>query len=175
MHPPPDPAARWRGASAASLTAALAVAAHGVADGGPPPGAGVALLAVLAGTVGAAAATSRRAPGGATLFAILGSGQAVGHLVLAAAAHHHACASGPPAGPMIAAHALAVLAGAGLIAAADRLIRALSTAVRGVEGTRHPLAVAASSAVVVGDQPAQSMLLLAASVSHRGPPVSLYR
>jgi len=175
MHRPPDPAAHWRGAAAAVLTAALAVGAHGVAGGGRPQGAGVALLVVLAGTVGAVAATSRRPPGRVTLLAILASGQLVGHLVLAAAGHHHAVASGPPPAAMLAAHGLAIMAGAGLIAGADRLFRALSTAVRAVAGLSDPLAAAAGAPVVAGDQPRQSMLLLAASVSHRGPPVSVPR
>src|SRR5271166_3672686 len=204
MQAPPDPAARWRGAATALMTSALAVGAHGVADGDPPSGAGVALLAVLAVTIGAVAATggrsvaatggrsaadtarrsaadtggttvaakSGRAPGRTILLAILASGQIIGHLVLAAAGHHHGAAWGAPAAPMIAAHAVAVVAGALLIAGADRLFRALSTAVRGVAGLHHPLAAAATSPVVAGDQPHQAMLLLAASVSHRGPPAS---
>lgn len=73
---------------------------------------------------------------------------------------------------MIGAHAGAVVVGAALIAAADLLFRALSAAVRGVAGLTDPLAVAATPPVVEGDQPQQTMLLLAASVSHRGPPVS---
>ncbi|MCW2651269.1 MAG: hypothetical protein JWR32_2245 [Mycobacterium sp.] len=95
MRRPPDPAARWRGAAAALLTAALAVGAHGVADGGPPSGAGVALLVVLAGTVGAVAATSRRESGRGALLAMLASGQLIGHLVLALAGHHHTAVAGP--------------------------------------------------------------------------------
>src|SRR5271165_1852434 len=196
MQAPPDPAARWRGAATALMTSALAVGAHGVADGDPPSGAGVALLAVLAVTIGAVAAMggrsvaatgrrsaaatggttvaakSGRAPGRTILLAILASGQIIGHLVLAAAGHHHGADQGAPAAPMIAAHAVAVVAGALLIAGADRLFRALSTAVRGVAGLYHPLAAAATSPVVAGDQPHQAMLLLAASVSHRGPPAS---
>ncbi len=174
MHRPSDPAARWRGAAAALLTAALAVGAHAVGNGSPPSGAGLALIMVLASTVGAALATSRRAPSTTTLLAILASGQVIGHYVVAAAGHHHA-APGLPVAPMIAAHVVAVVAGAVLIAGADRLFRALSTAMRGAAGPSHPLAVAATSPVVAGDQPHQAMLLLAASVSHRGPPVSLPR
>ncbi|MBV9089021.1 MAG: hypothetical protein JO044_03795 [Mycobacteriaceae bacterium] len=174
MPRPTDPAARWRGAAAALLTGALAVGAHGVA-GGAPEGAGVALLGVLAGTVGAVTATSRRPPGRVTLLAILALGQVIGHLVLTAGCQHHATPSGLPTAPMIAAHGLAVMAGAALIAGADRLFRALSTAVRAVGGLSEPLAATATAPVVAGDQPPQSMLLLAASVSHRGPPVFLPR
>jgi hypothetical protein len=54
-------------------------------------------------------------------------------------------------------------------------LRALSTAVRAVAGLSDPLAAAAGSPVVAGDHPQQSMLLLGASVSHRGPPVSVPR
>ncbi len=47
---------RLRGTAAGLLTAALAVAAHGVGSGAPPTGAATAQLAVLAATVGALAA-----------------------------------------------------------------------------------------------------------------------
>jgi hypothetical protein len=63
--------------------------------------------------------------------------------------------------------------GALLIAASDRLCRAVSRAVR---ASARILAapVAAAPALVIGqaDQPLRSRLLLEASVSHRGPPVS---
>ena len=95
--------------------------------------------------------------------------------MLSSAGHHHAGSSAPPAAAMLAAHLLAIVAGAILIAVGERLWRALSRAVRAV--VRVDCAVAARPTTVArrADQPLRSALLLAASVSHRGPPVSLAR
>jgi hypothetical protein len=77
---------------------------------------------------------------------------------------------------MLAAHAVAVGAGALLIAASDYLCRAVSRTVRAaVRIVAAPVAVAPAVLVGEADQPLRSALLLAASVSHRGPPVSLHR
>jgi hypothetical protein len=74
---------------------------------------------------------------------------------------------------MVGAHAAAVAAGAVLIAAGDRLCQALSTAVRAITAPSswppEPVVVETTTS----DQPLQSMLLLVASVSHRGPPVGV--
>jgi hypothetical protein len=163
----PDPAARWRGAAAALLTVTLSVGAHALA-GGPASGAGVALTAVLACALGGFAAGSRHrgTPG---LIALLAAGQVLAHLVLAAAGHSHG-AAGRSAPLMVGAHAAAVAAGAVLIAAADRLCRALSTAVRALT-TRSSWPPEPALIETTSDQPLQSMLLVVASVSHRGPPV----
>ena len=164
-----DTAARWRGASTALLTAALAVGAHALA-GGVPSGAGVALAVVLAAAVGALAASTRHALGICGLVAVLAAGQVLGHAVMAAAGHAHS-AHVAPTSLMVGAHGAAVVAGAVLIAAGDRLCRALSTMVRAliVRAPRpsHVVDIAAAAA----NQPMQWMLLLRASVSHRGPPV----
>ena len=77
---------------------------------------------------------------------------------------------------MLAAHAIAVGVGALLVAASDRLCRAVSRAVRAaVRVVAAPVAVAPVVVIGDADQPLRSALLLAASVSHRGPPVSPYR
>jgi hypothetical protein len=163
----PDPAARWRGAASALLTVALAVGAHALAAG-TPSGAGVALVVVLAATLGAICATAP-APGARGSIALLSAGQVLGHLVLAAAGHGHT--GHQPF--MFGAHAAAVVGGAVLIAAGDRLCRALSTVVRPltVSTPRPPQTVVI--AAKTADQPPQWMLLLLASVPHRGPPVGL--
>jgi len=171
-----NPAARLRGTAAGLLTAALAVAAHSVGSGAAPTGAVVALLAVLAATVGALAATIDRAADPRVLLGLLAGGQLCGHLILSAVGHSHVAASAPPAVVMLAAHAVAVGSGALLIAASDRLCRAMSRAVRAAVRTiAAPVAVAPVAVVGEADQPLRSTLLLAASVSHRGPPVSRYR
>lgn len=171
---PTTTAARLRGIAAGLLTATLAVAAHGIADSAAPSGAAVALLAVLAATIGGLATTISRTADVRVLLGLLVIGQFVGHLMLASVGHHH----GEPTSPapaMLAAHALAVIVGAVLIATGDRLCRAVSRVAK--VATRAVVApVPTRAAVITGaDQPLRSALLLAASVSHRGPPVSRVR
>jgi hypothetical protein len=168
---PTTTTARLRGVAAGLLTAALAVAAHGAADSAAPSGTAAVLLAVLAATIGGLATSISRAADVRALLGLLATGQLVGHLMLSAAGHSH----GEPVSPapaMLAAHALAVVAGALLIAAGDRLCRAVSRVV--TVATRAVVTPIPSRPVAVtgADQPLRSALLLAASVSHRGPPVS---
>jgi len=128
---------------------------------------------VLAATIGALAATVTRAADARVLLGLLAAGQLCGHLILSAAGHHHAAVAGPPAAVMLAAHVVAIGTGALLIAASDRLCRAVSRAVRGaVRIVAAP--VAGPPVVVIGqaDQPLRSTLLIASSMSYRGPPVS---
>ena len=164
-----------RGVATGLMTAALAVAAHSVGSGAPPSGVATALLAVLAATVGALAGITARAAKPPALVGLLAVGQLVGHVLLSAAGHHHTLSTAPPAAAMLAAHLLAIVVGAVLIAAGDRLWRALSRAVQVVVRAVCPVAATAVVAVRRGDQPMRSALLLAASVSHRGPPVGLAR
>lgn len=173
----PSPAAHLRGTAAGLLTAALALAAHSMASGAQPSGAAVALLGVLASTTGAVAATADRASDTRPMLGLLAIGQLVGHLLLATADHcHHGVAGGPPPAVMLAAHITALVVGATLITGADRLCRAVCTTLRSLarEWPRQ-LASAAAGPAVGSDQPWRSALLLAASVSHRGPPVGLAR
>ncbi len=173
---PANPVARLRGTAAGLLTAALAVAAHSVGSGSPTTGAVVAQLAIVAATVGALAATIARASDAKVLLGLLAAGQLCGHVMLAAVGHSHAVTMAPPAAVMLAAHVIAVGSGAVLIAASDRLCRAVSRAVRAtVRVVAAPVAVAPVAVVGGADQPLRSTLLLAASVSHRGPPVSTCR
>jgi hypothetical protein len=166
------PAARIRGVATGLLTAALAVAAHTVGGGAPPTGAAAVQLAVLAATVGALAAILTRATQARVLVGLLAAGQLLGHLMLGAVGHHHTVSAAPPAAAMLAAHLAAITVGAGLIAAGDRLWRAVSRAVRAVvRVVCPPVGVVAVVAARRADQPLRSALLLAASVSHRGPPV----
>ena len=160
-------AARWRGAWTALVTAALAIAAHAQGHG-PLSGAGVTLVIVIAGTVGAMSASTQVWRGAPGLTALLAAGQLVGHLVLATSEHSHA---GGPAPAMVIAHAVAVLVGAVLIAAGDRLCRTMSSTVRALTAApsvpAEPLVVEVSTS----DQPLPSMLRLVVSLSRRGPPV----
>jgi hypothetical protein len=160
--------------AAGLLTAALAVAAHAMAGGAVPPGAAAVLLCVLAGTIGAVAAATARASDARVLLAMLAVGQLVGHVVLNIVGDMHCAASGGlPAAVMLAAHTVALVVGASLIAAGERLWRALSSVIRACAGDLPGmLATAPAAAVTSGDQPLRSALLLTASVCRRGPPVS---
>jgi hypothetical protein len=74
---------------------------------------------------------------------------------------------------MLAAHLAAIAAGAILIAACDRLCRAVSRAVRAaVRRVAPPVIAAPVLASGDADQPLRAALLLATSMSHRGPPAS---
>ncbi|WP_319448417.1 MULTISPECIES: hypothetical protein [unclassified Mycobacterium] len=175
MKSDPPLTARWRGIATAALTAALAVAAHGAAGGPTPSGAGAAVVGVMAITLGALATAIPKLASWPGLLALLASGQLFGHVLLGSAGHQHsAMMAGHHAAVMTAAHVVAVIAGAALIAAAGRLSAALSRAVRSaIAPQRVPVGCAPAPAFEGDDQPLQSSLLLAASVSHRGPPVRL--
>jgi hypothetical protein len=172
----PNPAARLRGTAAGLLTGALAVAAHGIGSGTVPTGAAAAQLAVIAATVGALTGTIRGAADARALLALLAAGQLLGHLMLSAVGHSHTSASTPHAAAMLAAHVLAIAVGALLIAAGERVCRAVSRGVRAaVRIVSQPVTAVPIVTAPAADQPLRSALLLAASVSHRGPPVSLAR
>lgn len=170
----PTAAARLRGIASGLLTAALAVAAHGAANGVAPSGTAVVLLAVLAATAGGLATTMSRAADARVLFGLLAVAQVVGHVMLTVAGHGHGHEASPGAA-MLTAHTMAVVAGALLIAAGDRLCGVISRVVQ--VAVRHVVApVPATPLVIVRtDHPQRSTLLLAASMSHRGPPASLAR
>ncbi len=103
---------RVRGVATGLLTAALAVAAHGAGGGALPNGAAMSLLAVLAATAGALATTIPQAGTPRCLLGLLAVSQLLGHLMLSSAGHHHAGPSASPAAAMLAAHLLAIVAGA---------------------------------------------------------------
>jgi hypothetical protein len=172
----PAPAARIRGVATGLLTAALAVAAHGVGGGPFLSGAATVQLAVVAATIGALAATLPNAGQTRVLLGLLAAGQLLGHVLLGASGHEHSGAGASPPAVMLAAHVLAIATGAVLIAAGDRLWRAVSRAVRVVlRCVRPPVVVMTGAVPRRADQPLRSALLIAASVSHRGPPVGFVR
>ena len=168
--------ARLRGAAAGALTAALSVAAHGAAGGGLPSGSSAALLALLSVTIGAVVATIRNAADVKVLVAVLTVGQLLGHALLSAAGHSHPSAEGAPFGLMVGAHLAAIAVGAALIAVGEHLCVAISRVLTArLRHTRSPVAAPSTTIVHSADQPLQSVRLLSASLSHRGPPVSLAR
>jgi hypothetical protein len=101
----------------------------------------------------------------------LTGGQLTAHLLLSAAGHSQAAA---PSGPMPAVHLFAVLVGAGLISAAERLCRLLYTRLRApVVAPPWTVPTGGRSPLRRPEQPLRSRLLLAVSISHRGPPVAV--
>ncbi|RAV11355.1 hypothetical protein DQP55_14335 [Mycolicibacterium sp. GF69] len=162
-------AARLRGVASGLLTATLAVAAHSAGGAELPSGAAMVQLAVLATTVGALTATVRRAAQTPVLLGLLVAGQGVGHLLLGAAGHAHTAAA---LAAMLAAHLGAIATGATLITAGGRLCRAVSRAVRvTVRVVCPPVAKRLRHTVRRVGHPLCSALLVAASITHRGPPV----
>ena len=157
-----------RALTASALTGALAVAAHGWAGGGWPVGGAGVLLAATAAVVGLSA-LSERAAATPMLAVLLAGGQLGGHLALAVAGHSHAS---PLPGPlMLSMHLVAVAVGAVLMSACERLCQVLSqVARRCVRISRVPVGTRTALPVTGDGQPLQHVLLLAASISHRGPP-----
>jgi hypothetical protein len=141
-----------------------------------PSGATSAQLFLLAVVIGGLSATIRRGDRFPIQLALLTAGQVLGHLLLGTVGHHHGTAASPSAAVMLAAHLAAVICGAALIAATGHLCAALSRAVRAVTARRSTrVADAPAPAFEHADQPWRSALLLAASMSHRGPPVGAVR
>ena len=158
----------------AALTATLAVAAHAAAGGPTPSGAGAAIVGVMAITLGALATAIPQAASWPGLLALLASGQVFGHVLLGSAGHQHSATTGHHSAVMTAAHVVAVIVGAALIAAAGRLGEALSRAVRAAIAPSACPSDRAPARGIRRRRPTASLRLqLAASVSHRGPPVRL--
>ncbi|MBF6214186.1 hypothetical protein IU433_11830 [Nocardia puris] len=163
-----------RGGAAGALVGGLAVAAHGAAGGGYPDSAEFALLLAVSVVAGCAAAargsrpvvgadlsraggTFARTPsnalagGGFRLLAVLGLGQAAGHVVLGGMTGHagggshvaqtsSSMAGLVPGGWMLFAHIVATFVCALLILAAERFYGLVSSVIRAVRyAPRTPL------------------------------------
>jgi len=178
-----------RGCAVAGVGTALAVGAH-VAGGGEGVPVVPVLLPVLALSIGCVVAARRAWTLGRLLLALLAL-QAVVHgslwltsadhpvdprlaeLATSHAAHVHGASSNAPG--MLAAHAVAVLVAAGLLAGVDRAVLMLWRLGRAVLGVRPAVAPLPSALVVVPVTPSPSRpRSLAVLVSpRRGPPVLL--
>ena len=178
-----------RGCAVAGVGTALAVGAH-VAGGGQGVPVVPVLLPVLALSIGCVVAARRAWTLGRLLLALLAP-QAVVHgslwltsadhpvdprlaeLATSHAAHVHGASSNAPG--MLAAHAVAVLVAAGLLAGVDRAVLMLWRLGRAVLGVRPAVAPLPSALVVVPVAPSPSRpRSLAVLVSpRRGPPVLL--
>ncbi len=169
-----------RGGLVGAAVVVLAVAAHGWAGGGHPGSAALTLLVLIATATGTFASIvppvrwSRTA-----VLGVLGGGQGAAHLALSTVHSHGTAEIGNGSGLfavsghsgwMTAAHAVATVVCALLIAAAERLYAAVSRSVRAV--TTRPRALpgpAAGARYPVPRQPRQQ--LGAHRVSPRAPPV----
>ncbi|MGW0043595.1 hypothetical protein [Rhodococcus sp. NPDC003348] len=167
--------ARVRGGAVGATTVALAVAAHGAAGGGLPAG---STLVLLVGTATVLAALTAAVPvlrrGTAFLPVVLATGQVLSHLTLAVGGGHHPADPVVAGGPMLAAHGLALLVCAGLIAAAERIGPASAAALRAVVAVRlariDPVGPAVSAPVAVRTRPLAEMFCRT-GLPRRGPPV----
>lgn len=166
-------ATRVRGLAVGAVSATMAVLAHGGASGGLPDGTGAFLLLGLSAIL-AVAATSmpmlRTSRFG--LFALLIGGQLAGHEVLAVAGHSH----GAPSTAMFGAHAAAVLICGLLIALAERIGPRCAAALGRVLPRLFPSLPAVPLLQVLPqclDLPTQLAAVLGASVSRRGPPLTV--
>ena len=156
-----------------ALTAALAVAGHGIGGGGHPTSAALTLLVLCCGGVGALAAggrTGSSAGGRVALLGTLTAGQVLGHLALSAAlphAHADLAAQGPV---MLAAHAVATAACAALILAAERLYGPITRTLRTLLIGPAPVTPQTSASPVRSTPATPAHRLLDHVLSRRGPP-----
>ena len=127
---PPVAVRRLRGALFAGTAAALAIAAHGLAGGGWP---GMSTLAIVAVLVALAAGgfTGRRSSALAVAAALAGAQLAM-HMILDTASTHHDQSSVADGRTMLAAHAIATLLSAIVLAQADGALSAVWTVARAV-------------------------------------------
>ncbi len=121
-------AARLRGGFVGALSAAAALAGHGLGGAEVPTGPAMVLLLLGSALIGALAGLPGRIPV-MRLSALLLAGQGLGHLLLTAAGHHQHPATGSPAA-MLLAHLLAAVVCAVLIVLAEHGWRRIASAGR---------------------------------------------
>lgn len=168
----PDLVARLRGAAVGSLSGGVSIAAHGIGGAGAPSDGAIVLLLVACAALGTSAGAVRspvaRLP---FMFAILAAGQVIGHTTLALASDH--AHSAVPSGPMLSAHAVALVVTALLVlaveTAAARILAALVRIVRtAIEP--YPAGTDLWSTTPIHRSTVSRSLLAAASAGTRGPP-----
>ncbi|WP_228000585.1 hypothetical protein [Nocardia australiensis] len=172
MYSPTDAAARWRGAFVGSASGAVSIGAHALGGGAVSPDqSAVVLLIAACALVGVGVAAIRVRHGLVVLMTLLAIGQAVGHTALSLAPGHHHAPHAPAA--MLAAHLIAIPAGALLIRAAEfALARAASSVRRTARALRAaPIADPRFAyATPTGVAPTPHRLLLSSGIGTRGPP-----
>ena len=161
-----------RGVNVGVVSTTLALAAHATGGGMVPDPFALLLVMGVGTTLGVAAGTLswlRTARLG--LLALLGVGQLAGHLLLGATAMHPHVS---PAPTVLAAHGVAVLSAAALVALAERVGPACTAALaRVLPALVTPLVVRGhhASAPVGVTATTIRQLLVRTSLARRGPPV----
>ncbi|AFP42819.1 hypothetical protein MSMEI_6393 [Mycolicibacterium smegmatis MC2 155] len=171
-----DHAAHLRGGLVGLCSALTAAVAHTAAGGVPPSGSPLVILLIACATLGAAVggfSPRTRSAATALLIVGLGSGQALGHLILAVTGgHHHGGAL--VSAPMLALHAAAAVGLGLLIGAVEYLFIVCATVLSWLRlfavGRVEPAGDAAwwPSDVVVARP-----VLLRAGLGMRAPPQAL--
>jgi hypothetical protein len=159
-----------RGCLLAGTSAALAVAAHGLAGGGLPD-AGLTVLLTL-GVAGAGIALADRRRGGPAILLALGASHLGMHLILSLAMQESPLLGGVR---MLAAHLIGVLAAGWLLTRAERALFLLVTAVLALVPGRPPTApppLVSAGPTALGTAPVDRALavLLTRAAPRRGPP-----
>ncbi|MFD4368107.1 hypothetical protein [Rhodococcus sp. NPDC058521] len=172
MNSRPDLVARLRGAAVGSLSGGVSIAAHGIGGADAPSDRAIVLLllacAALGASVGAVRLPVDRLP---FMFGTLAAGQVVGHTTLTLVSDH--AHSAVPSGPMLSAHAVALVVTALLVLAVETAAaRVLAALVRIVRTAIEPYPAGADlwSATPVHRSNVSRSLLAAASAGTRGPP-----
>ncbi|WP_032405673.1 hypothetical protein [Rhodococcoides fascians] len=167
-----DGFAPLRGASVGALSALVTATAHTFGGGMFPSDAAIVLLVLVCTAVGfATAASPTAAAPRAQLLVVLATAQAVGHLLLTAVdGHHHGSMLTQQ---MLAAHAVAVLAGALAIRGAELGLRRAVTSLRRVLPLLAALVVdenRIAPPLPVYRVPESTLLLDLSGCGNRGPP-----
>lgn len=173
-----SPAASLRGGAVGALTVTLAVAAHGLAGGGYPPGSSAVFLLIVAIGVGAIASMPSPRSWRSQLAAVSGGlvlGQSASHIALTVGnplemMHGHSIV---PSATMIGFHLAASAATAVLVCVAEGLYGPITSIVRAVLDPPLPLPGVTTGPFFVGIPEKSSLLFFGTSISRRGPPVSV--
>lgn len=167
-----DLVARLRGCAVGSLSGGVSIAAHGIGGAAAPSDGAIVLLLLTCAAFGTSVGSVRfRSAQLPFMFGILGAGQAVGHTTLSLASDH--AHSALPSGPMLSAHAAALVVTAFLVLATETaatrvlaaLVRVVLTAIK-----PYPVGIDLWSATPVYSSNVSRSLLATASAGTRGPP-----
>lgn len=160
-----------RGWLLAVSSAGLAIAAHAAASGGMPDTAVTVVVTALLGFAATGTARKIRSPRG--VLGTLAVGQLLMHGALTVLDTHPDAGTHFPTGAMLAAHVVATLLTAALLAHADRALATVDAALRRLLPVLIVPAppVATPAPVVVSDDPRGiTDLLLRRVHTRRGPP-----
>ncbi|MDJ0394360.1 hypothetical protein QMK17_13585 [Rhodococcus sp. G-MC3] len=173
-----SPAASLRGGAVGAMTVALAVAAHGAAGGGHPPGSAFVFLLIVGIGVGVMTTLPNPRSGWTQFCAVavaLVLGQSAAHVALAVGDSHQMMHghSMLPSPTMLGFHAAASAVAAVLICVAERLYGPITSVLRAVLDPPLPLPDAPPRLLAFNEIRVVSIQFSTPSISRRGPPVSV--